>query len=422
MSKNKSDSKNSSKSKSNSKSSSKSKSNGKNKKKKNGNGEGSVYKIENGYRGQIVVGIDDDGKPIRRSVTGKSKKEVTEKLTKIKYSMITGTYVSQEQITLPELARQMLKDDLNMNFIRVSTYSRHIETLKRIEANHYMKTTPMQQLSYTGVKEYLLTETRAAQSVIDKIFLMIQRTMREGVKRTILTKNQLEGLRKPRSEKRTEKVRALTKEEQIKLYEVLTTEDVTYSHQMLLSMLTGMRMGEINALKIDDIDLRRKTISISRTISRDIKGRAYVSQSAKTENGNRVIRISKTAMPLVEEILQCAEDSEYLFIYRGKHITTSQVNMEFKRTLEKYGIVDSKVQGKVSLHSLRHTYATRCIEAGMQAKVLQHLLGHSDISITLNTYCDAFESFQRENIAMADEYLANMGIGYGKLHLLKTAG
>ena len=422
MSKNKSDSKNSSKSKSNSKSSSKSKSNGKNKKKKNGNGEGSVYKIENGYRGQIVVGIDDEGKPIRRSVTGKSKKEVTEKLTKIKYSMITGTYVSQEQITLPELARQMLKDDLNMNFIRVSTYSRHIETLKRIEANHYMKTTPMQQLSYTGVKEYLLTETRAAQSVIDKIFLMIQRTMREGVKRTILTKNQLEGLRKPRSEKRTEKVRALTKEEQIKLYEVLTTEDVTYSHQMLLSMLTGMRMGEINALKIDDINLKMKTISISRTISRDIKGRAYVSQTAKTENGNRVIGISETVMPLVKEILQCAEDSEYLFIYRGKHITTSQVNMEFKRTLEKYGIVDSKVQGKVSLHSLRHTYATRCIEAGMQAKVLQHLLGHSDISITLNTYCDAFESFQRESIAMADEYLAGMGIGSGNLRLLKTAG
>lgn len=422
MSKNKSDSKNSSKSKSNSKSSSKSKSNGKNKKKKNGNGEGSVYKIENGYRGQIVVGIDDEGKPIRRSVTGKSKKEVTEKLTKIKYSMITGTYVSQEQITLPELARQMLKDDLNMNFIRVSTYSRHIETLKRIEANHYMKTTPMQQLSYTGVKEYLLTETRAAQSVIDKIFLMIQRTMREGVKRTILTKNQLEGLRKPRSEKRTEKVRALTKEEQIKLYEVLTTEDVTYSHQMLLSMLTGMRMGEINALKIDDINLNMKTISISRTISRDIKGRAYVSQTAKTENGNRVIGISETVMPLVKEILQCAEDSEYLFIYKGKHITTSQVNMEFKRTLEKYGIVDSKVQGKVSLHSLRHTYATRCIEAGMQAKVLQHLLGHSDISITLNTYCDAFESFQRENIAMADEYLAGMGIGSGNLRLLKTAG
>ena len=58
----------------------------------------------------------------------------------------------------------------------------------------------------------------------------------------------------------------------------------------------------------------------------------------------------------------------------------------------------------------------------MQAKVLQHLLGHSDIRITLNTYCDAFESFQQENIAMADEYLAQMGIGKGRPRLLESAG
>jgi site-specific recombinase XerD len=127
-------------------------------------------------------------------------------------------------------------------------------------------------------------------------------------------------------------------------------------------------------------------------------------------------------LPLVREILQCVEDSKYLFLHKGKLINTSQVNMQFQRVIEKYDIIDKKVKGKVSLHSLRHTFATRCIEAGMQAKVLQHLLGHSDIRITLNTYCDAFESFQRENIAIADEYLAGMGIGNGNLRLLKTAG
>ena len=181
-------------------------------------------------------------------------------------------------------------------------------------------------------------------------------------------------------------------------------------------------MGEVNALKIDDINLKMRTISISRTISRDQKGGAFVSQSTKTENGNRVIRISETVLPLVKEIIQCAEDSEYLFIHKGKLINTSQVNMQFQRVAEKYGILDKKVKGKVSLHSLRHTFATRCIEAGMQAKVLQHLLGHSDIRITLNTYCDAFESFQRENIAMADEYLASMGIGFTKPAELKAVG
>lgn len=341
---------------------------------------------------------------------------------RIKNSMITGTYVAPNKITLPELTSQMLKDDLNMNYIKESTYSRHIETLKRIEADPYMNTTPIQKLSYTGVKEYLLTETHAAQSVIDKIYMMMQRTMREAVKRKILTANQLEDIRKPRSTQHREKVRALTKDEQIKLYDVLTSEDINYSHQMLLSMLTGMRMGEINALTVDDIDLKMKTISISKTIARDLKGRAFVSQSTKTENGTRIIRISETAMPLVKEILECAEGDEYLFIRDGKVINTSQVNLQFQRVVAKYDIIDKKVKGKVSLHSLRHTFATRCIEAGMQAKVLQHLLGHSDIRITLNTYCDAFESFQQENIAMADEYLAQMGIGKGRPRLLESAG
>ena len=86
--------------------------------------------------------------------------------------------------------------------------------------------------------------------------------------------------------------------------------------------------------------------------------------------------------------------------------------MNNRRLIKKYDIIDKSVKGKVSLHSLRHTFATRCIEAGMQPKVLQHLLGHADISITLNTYCDAFDKFQKESIAKADEYMDGLGIKY----------
>lgn len=73
--------------------------------------------------------------------------------------------------------------------------------------------------------------------------------------------------------------------------------------------------------------------------------------------------------------------------------------------LKKADILDSSVNGKVTLHSLRHTYASRCIEGGMPAKVLQTILGHKDITTTLNTYCDCFEKYEQEHLDIANEYM-----------------
>ena len=67
-------------------------------------------------------------------------------------------------------------------------------------------------------------------------------------------------------------------------------------------------------------------------------------------------------------------------------------------------------KGDISLHSLRHTYATRCIESGMPPKVLQKLMGHSDIKVTLDTYADVFDNFQSESVAQADSYLNQVGL------------
>ncbi len=76
--------------------------------------------------------------------------------------------------------------------------------------------------------------------------------------------------------------------------------------------------------------------------------------------------------------------------------------------MKKYNVLDPNITGVVSLHSLRHTYATRCIESGMPVKVLQKRLGHANIETTLNTYCDVFSDYENKYTEAADAYMQQL--------------
>ena len=94
----------------------------------------------------------------------------------------------------------------------------------------------------------------------------------------------------------------------------------------------------------------------------------------------------------------------------GSMIPTSNVLCQFKRLQDKYNFIDETIDGKVDLHSLRHTYATTCIEAGMKPVVLQRLMGHADISVTMNTYADIFDQHQDDELKKVTEYMKKIGI------------
>lgn len=344
------------------------------------------------------------------SVNSCENSPIKQKLKQIEIGIYTGNFVDKSNITIYQLAKQILDDDYNANLIKENTYYRHIETLRRLKEIY---NTPLQRASEMQIKAFLLKEQSYSQSTINKDYRLLNRTFKEAIKKGIITKSPMEDIKKPKTAQKQEKTRALTIEEQNKLIYVLLNEDVKYSHQLLVSMFTGMRMGEVNALDKPSINLNFNRINVNKTITRGEKGQAIMGDTAKTEAGTRNIPITADVLQIIKEVMLIIGSNELLFTKNndGKTLlNTSEVNSAFQRLLKKYDIVDSSIKGRVTVHSLRHTYATRCIESGMQPNTLKKLLGHEDIQTTLNTYCDVFERLQNDNVKQYENYMADLGI------------
>lgn len=385
----------------------------KQKPKSRGNGDGSIYYSETKKKwiGQVTTGRDAAGKLKRRTVYGKTKTEVKEKVDALKNEVRTQTYIAPDRITVYQLLEALIEEDKELNIVNDAAYNRKKATLERIKKSS-LSGISIQSVKPQQIQDYFKNITNYSNSIIGKDFGLIKRCFSEAIKRNIIIKNPMDSVRKPKSIKQDKKVRALTVDEQRKLVSVLFKDDsINYRLQLLLMIFTGMRMGEINALDVNDVNLNFKVINIRRTITKDTNEKSIIGATTKTYAGIRKLPIPEI---LTDQLISYSDKSipnkDNLFFYdfrKNSPVSTSQVNLQFHRIIKKYDILNESVDGIVTLHSLRHTYATRCIEAGMPAKVLQTLLGHSDIKTTLNIYCDAFAEYQDESIEKVNKYLAD---------------
>lgn len=363
-----------------------------------------------------------EGEP-RQTVYGKTKSEVYANAEKLLYKYDNVNYMIIHGIPFLELLKYNFNRRDKAGLIGDAQYDRTQGLFKRIEKS---------DIAYKNVKElkeedyqnfFIELSQEYAQSSFDKFYCEINQGLEYAFRKKIIGEFPIDKKVKPRCSKPTKKIIALTIEQQkifTEYIEKATIKDYPYKNSSLLQMYMGLRIGEANALSLEDFDLESQQVYVHKTVTFDRKGKTVIREHTKTEAGTRTLPIPDNILPYVKEQLEIAKTHKdnLLFVNeRGSIVRESSSNSQLKTRLINLGIY----QKDMATHALRHTYATRYIEASIDADmdadttlaILSKLMGHSDISVTFKTYITIFDNIKAKSTKKVSAY-------YDKLNLFKN--
>ena len=398
--------------------------------KRRASGEGSLYKTKEGYwEARITIGYNEKGYQKYKVFSGKTQEVVKKKLR---------SYLSGEKDTEPENACNLtVAEWLDMwvekyvaNNVRVSTRTGY-DSVIRCHLKPYIGYLKLKDIKKTDIEKLytlLLKKGRADSrkgepmsiKSIRNVHVCLHAALEEAYKCEYVNKNMASIAKVPTANNTDIKkeIEIFTREEQNRLIEKCPNN--SYGIAIKLALATGMRLGEFTSLYWDDIDFENYTIRINKTLGRNknfdpkikSKTRLAIQTDTKTKGSKRIIKVTKAIMEMLEEHKKRQDEER---IYWDNAYTHG--NMVFARPdgglidpgtfRDKYlTVLDLAGVKKCTVHALRHTFATRALEAGVQAKVVSKILGHSTIQMTLDTYSHVLPDIQLEAMEMVEQYVS----------------
>lgn len=374
---------------------------------KRGQGEGSISKRSDGtWWARITVGKTPDGKQKRKAFYGKTRKEVQEKLTTALNDINNNTYIEPSKIILSSWLDTWLMD-YKKSSIRVGTYISYEQAI-RTRIKPALGMWALKEIRNDMVQKFInqLMEKGLSASTIENTYRVLKMALDQAVDNELISRNPANKVIIPRRIRK--EARVLTVEEQEEFIKI--AREYSNGEAFILILATGLRIGEALALTWDDIDFENKMLMVNKTqvehvVHADGKPVRQVNYSTpKTETGNRTIPLIPAAIDLLKEIQEkqkiqkkklgkAYHDNNLIFCtFDGKVVFISNMERRVKLIAKRIGAED------VHPHTLRHTFATRGLEKGIELKVMQVLLGHSKIDMTANIYTHVLPEKKNESI------------------------
>lgn len=370
------------------------------KKRSRGNGEGTIYKCKSGYACQVTVGRKTDGSLDRKTVYGKSKPEIVERRDKIVNELRTGMFVREDKIPFGEWLDFWLKEYKSPPNIRLSTYISY-ETFIRVHIKPQLGNIYLRDLRPDHLQRFYNGKLRGGRAdgkeggVSVKTLRNIHNTVHEALDQALkcghVFRNVSEATSLPKMTKSD--IRVLTLKEMNIFMKAIENEFQRTA--FLLSLSSGLRLGELLALTWDNVDLEEGILKVRRTLNRlktfdeksPKKTKLVLQDTPKTSTSRRNVPIPQS---IIEELKKHKEKQIQDGLDNPLNLViTSEVGTPFEprnfiRALHR--IVKDCGLPHLNVHALRHTFATRLLEENERPKVVQEMLGHSTIGITLDTY------------------------------------